>query len=780
MITTSFRWELIAEKSLNFCCVESVGGVIEYANPAVQKILGYSPESLIGLHLSDLVHPEDKETYLESVQTSIASQEQVFNHFRIKHADNSWRYIECNRCSFQENGGGFIAIMRDISRNRALEEADSLRQSHIKRQNEALIELNRLAQLQDCSLEEAIHEIVTVSADLAQVTRLSIWQISNDYLKCISLYKAHAKTHLNGFRLKTAQFQEFLEVLQEKTVILIQPDQIDPSSEKFYKTYLSEVHINSAICIALCREGEMQGMLIFESKADRQWSPEEIAFARSIASTISYAFGSEHTNQLQSDLMVSEAKFRNLYELAPLMAMTIDEEGRILTVNHQWVEESGYSKQASEGDYLHSFMPFFYAERFLSESLPALKQGSRLEKEVLQLEQADGSIIDVFVDGVTVQEGPIYLLILRDITQHLKTERSIINYNETLEREVRVRTEQITLSEAKFRKVVEACPLGIALVNLDQLTIEEVNQAYADMLEYSQAELKGVEVRQITHPEDRHEDKKLLEKFKRGEIDNIEFEKRYITQTGKTIWARVKTALIMAEDGHTVYSVGIIEDITEKKVQRQRLKLLEAVTKFSQAAICIVDVGKDNSQKQVIYVNPTFVELTGYSEEEAFDPDYQVCATTIRLVNDSFKTRRSYQVEGMISTKGGSQYWGELTVSPLFETTFAVIISDISDRKQMEENLRAALMSERKSNEMKSRFVSMVSHEIRNPISVIRTAHALLSQYMDALSTEKRMAYLKMIDDSTQAMVELTDNVIELARTSEVSFKPVEINSAEL
>lgn len=247
MLAKGFIWKLIAEKSLNFCCIESTTGNIEYANPAVQNILGYAPENMIGLRLSDLVHFEDKEAYLDGVNASMNSQEQVVNYFRLSRADGSWRHIECNRCRFQENGGGFIAIMRDISHNKALEDVDRLRQFQIKRQNDALIELNRLAQLQDCSLEEAIQEIVTVSAELAQVTRLSIWQISNDYLKCISLYKAHSKTHLNGTRLRTAHFQEFLEVLQEKTVILIQPDQIDPSSEKFYKTYLSEVHINSAI-----------------------------------------------------------------------------------------------------------------------------------------------------------------------------------------------------------------------------------------------------------------------------------------------------------------------------------------------------------------------------------------------------------------------------------------------------------------------------------------------------------------------------------------------------
>lgn len=80
------------------------------------------------------------------------------------------------------------------------------------------------------------------------------------------------------------------------------------------------------------------------------------------------------------------------------------------------------------------------------------------------------------------------------------------------------------------------------------------------------------------------------------------------------------------------------------------------------------------------------------------------------------------------------------------------------------DGLRRALHHERELHELKSRFISMVSHEFRTPLSIIMSSTEILDAYLDRLSPEERAQNLRDIFEATHHMGSMVDEVLFLSR----------------
>jgi signal transduction histidine kinase len=98
------------------------------------------------------------------------------------------------------------------------------------------------------------------------------------------------------------------------------------------------------------------------------------------------------------------------------------------------------------------------------------------------------------------------------------------------------------------------------------------------------------------------------------------------------------------------------------------------------------------------------------------------------------------------------------------------------------DELARALARERELGEMKSSFVSLVSHEFRTPLGVIMSAAEVLQRYFERLSPEKRARHLDMIFRSTKNLAELIEEVLLLGRVEEgrMQFAPVPLDQEKL
>ena len=103
-----------------------------------------------------------------------------------------------------------------------------------------------------------------------------------------------------------------------------------------------------------------------------------------------------------------------------------------------------------------------------------------------------------------------------------------------------------------------------------------------------------------------------------------------------------------------------------------------------------------------------------------------------------------------------------------------MIIRDITERKRGEAEIRCALDRERELNEMKTRFVSMASHEFRTPLTTISSSAELLERYSKLWNVEKQVQYLQKIQTSVKHMTSLLNDVllINKAEAGVVEFNP--------
>lgn len=127
-----------------------------------------------------------------------------------------------------------------------------------------------------------------------------------------------------------------------------------------------------------------------------------------------------------------------------------------------------------------------------------------------------------------------------------------------------------TRGDALFRTAFEQGPVGICLVGPD-LRFLEVNGAYSRLLGYVREELVGRPFTEFTHPEDAERDADLARSLFAGEIPEYQIDKRYLTKTGRIIWVNLTAALIRDADGNIAHGIGLVQDITLRKIMEDRL-----------------------------------------------------------------------------------------------------------------------------------------------------------------------------------------------------------------
>tara|TARA_R110000824_G_scaffold309512_1_gene496880 strand:- start:374 stop:1912 length:1539 start_codon:yes stop_codon:yes gene_type:complete len=140
-----------------------------------------------------------------------------------------------------------------------------------------------------------------------------------------------------------------------------------------------------------------------------------------------------------------------------------------------------------------------------------------------------------------------------------------------LPREIR-EGEELRRKDAVLRSVFDNAAVGMVLHAADGSTRERVNDAFCNLVGYSQDELLGNPYEALTHPDDLLRSLELRRRLADGEVEVISMEKRYLHKDGHTVWGSVSSSVIRGDDGDVLNYVSFIQDISARKAAEQSLR----------------------------------------------------------------------------------------------------------------------------------------------------------------------------------------------------------------
>lgn len=173
--------------------------------------------------------------------------------------------------------------------------------------------------------------------------------------------------------------------------------------------------------------------------------------------------------------------------------------------------------------------------------------------------------------------------------------------------------------------------------------------------------------------------------------------------------------------------------------------------------IYINSISQDNLGKRAS-------EIIGKNVNEVFHPKYAVeIEEKMQLV---LLSKKPVQYDSKYKIKGQIRYF-KVKFVPVFDSFNKIkgiqfIAGDITDQKNIEEELVKAKIKAEESNKLKSAFLSNVSHEIRNPIHSITGFSSLIAK--ENVTYEKRLYYSDIINKSATGLLDLVNDVLDISK----------------
>lgn len=244
-----------------------------------------------------------------------------------------------------------------------------------------------------------------------------------------------------------------------------------------------------------------------------------------------------------------------------------------------------------------------------------------------------------------------------------------------------------------------------------------------------------------------------------------------------------------------VYVSALITDISERVAQEQEIKELNSdleekvkqrteEVRQSQELYSAIARNFPNGTINVFDKNLNYVFVEG---KELF----QMGITSEKLIGTNYLERISTEIrpkikEALLAVFDGEpkdfeiqfrdQYYRINAVPLSFESNqidrILVVEKNITTQKQILAQQEAALEKERSLNEMKSRFVSMASHEFRTPLSTVLSSTALIEKYIEREMYEKTQKHTQRIKNSVHGLTEILNDFLSVDKL-ETQITPV-------
>lgn len=252
--------------------------------------------------------------------------------------------------------------------------------------------------------------------------------------------------------------------------------------------------------------------------------------------------------------------YRQLFEQAMIGIFQTSPEGYYLRANPELARIYGYSSPNSLITHHVNAARDLYVDPCRREEFKRrLETNESVTGFEAQIRRRDGSVLWISENARAVRD----------------TDGSVLYYEGTVQDiTARKQTEEyLRESEQQIRMLFEAAAVGIVLVDT-QGHITRSNPAFQEMMGYTESELLATAFAQLTHYDDAPVNLQYQWDLQEGLRDSYQVEKRFCAPDGSTIWANLTMSVVRDGEGNPLFSIGVVEDVTERRQARQSILAL--------------------------------------------------------------------------------------------------------------------------------------------------------------------------------------------------------------
>ncbi|HEY4151311.1 MAG TPA: PAS domain S-box protein, partial [Chitinophagaceae bacterium] len=503
------------------------------------------------------------------------------------------------------------------------------------------------------------------------------------------------------------------------------------------------------------------------------------------------------SRQVEDALRDSEARTQALFNAAPDAVVVIDQSGLVVQWNPRAETIFGWKSAETIGQLLsHTIIPHRYREAHQKGLANFLKTGTGpvLDKTIeMEALRKDNTELDVALSISPTRVNGSYFFIgfVREITAQKKAEEEIRHLNATLELRVIERTNELRISEEKYRNLFQNNPMPMWVIELPSFKFLSVNEAAIRHYGYSAEEFMSMTAVDIRPAEEIEGFVRLNRQENRGPYYTGQWKHR--KKNGTIITVEINSDEIVYEGKNA--RLILSTDITEKVKNEESRALYASIINSTDDAILskTLDgiITSWNRGAEVLY---------GYSRAEAIGRHVSMLLPSDKYNEETEileKTKQGdftdhYETERI--RKDGKIIQVSLTVSPLRDSNGTVfgastIGRNITDRKRAEQKIKELNETlEKKIIERTARleasnleleaFTYSVSHDLRAPLRIIDGyANILISESSHKLDEEGHRV-LGIIMSNARRMGQLIDDLLNLSRLGrrELAMKTVDMN----
>ncbi len=310
----------------------------------------------------------------------------------------------------------------------------------------------------------------------------------------------------------------------------------------------------------------------------------------------------EHrTDDAEERLRRSEARFRSVFDHAPIGILLLGPDVRILGANRAVCAMLGYEESELVG-------------RIVSELLHPedLAESNRMRARV-----DAGEVDTVSVERRAMHKsGRVLWLQVRSSVQREADGNVDLIITQLVDVSTqRAQEAKLRESEARFRTIFESAPIGMALIAPEGHLIQ-VNPALAVMLGRTPEELASLSAPDVIHPDDVDLTRMQVAAALSGCCsDTIAGESRYLHADGRVVWGAYQSSLVRDAEGVPRYFVSQVVDVTERKLAEDAVRESEAryrgLVELSQDLIVRMDLDGN-----LTFVNDAWTAKFGLRREQ--------------------------------------------------------------------------------------------------------------------------------------------------------------------